>query len=84
MQRVALTLNDRLERLFRKQPGLERRLRTLYYRVNGRARGASVPDSVRHELAERYEEPNLQLEKVLRDAGDALPRWLGDGPDGAE
>jgi Sulfotransferase domain len=81
MQRVALTVNDRLERLFRKQPGLERRLRATYYRVNGRARAASVPDSVRAELAERYDAPNQRLEQVLRDAGAALPRWLGDAPD---
>ena len=80
VQRVALATNDRLERLFRKQPGLERRLRAIYYRVNGRARSAQVPADVRAYLASRYEEPNSRLAVLLRDAGYPLPGWLGDTP----
>ncbi len=80
MQRVALATNDRLERLFRRQPGLERRLRAMYYRVNGRARKEQVPAAVRTDLAARYEEPNARLATRLRHAGYPLPDWLGDPP----
>jgi hypothetical protein len=80
MQRVALATNDRLERLFRRQPGLERRLRAMYYRVNGGPRPEPVPAGVREELATRYTRPNRRLATLLTDAGYALPDWLGDTP----
>ena len=35
LQKVALAGNDRLERIFRRHPGVKRTLRSLYYRVNG-------------------------------------------------
>ena len=76
IQRVALATNDRLEHFFRRQPGLERRLRAVYYRVNGRARHVSVPAAVQEELAARYEEPNRRLASVLGAAGSPLPGWL--------
>jgi hypothetical protein len=82
LQRIALAVNDRLERQFRRHPGLERRLRGVYYRMNGRARSPAVPDSVRNDLARRYETPNQRLETLLRDAGQALPLWLGETPAG--
>jgi hypothetical protein len=78
LQRVALATNDRLERFFRRQPGLERRLRAVYYRVNGRARHDSVPTAVRDDLAARYEEPNRHLATLLGAAGYPLPGWLSD------
>jgi hypothetical protein len=78
LQRLALGANDRLERFFRRQPGIERRLRAVYYRVNGRARAESVPPSVRDRLAARYEEPNARCAALLMNAGYALPAWLSD------
>ena len=81
MQRVALATNDRLERLFRRQPGLERRLRALYYRLNGRGRPEPVPAAVREQLAARYQAPNARLAARLRAAGYSLPGWLGDTTD---
>jgi hypothetical protein len=80
LQRVALATNDRLERLFRTRPGWERRLRAIYYRVNGRARPEPVPAAVREELAMRYRDPNRRLAALLRTAGYPLPDWLGDAP----
>ncbi|MCI0637190.1 MAG: sulfotransferase domain-containing protein [Actinobacteria bacterium] len=76
-QRVALTINDRLERLLRRHPDLKRRLRSAYYRVNGRAAREGIPAAVRTELEERYREPNARLAVQLRDAGvTKLPGWL--------
>jgi Sulfotransferase domain len=76
LQRVALAGNDRLERLLRRHPGAKRRLRALYYRVNGRPAEEAVAPAVRSELAARYEEPNARLATQLRAAGIALPAWL--------
>ncbi len=75
-QRVALAGNDRLERVLRRHPDTKRRLRTLYYRLNGRATEEPIPASVLAELARRYEEPNARLARQLDDAGMAKPGFL--------
>jgi hypothetical protein len=75
-QRIALAGNDKLERVLRKHPDAKRKLRALYYRLNGRPAEEHIPDSVRAELAARYEEPNRQLAQQLADAGMPRPRWL--------
>jgi hypothetical protein len=83
-QGFALRANDRLERVFRRHPDFKRRLRAFYYRLNGKATVADVPDEVRAALAERYREPNARLASLLRDAGLAPPAWLRDQPRSAE
>jgi hypothetical protein len=77
-QRVALALNDRLERFFRRHYKLKDRLRALYYRVNGRAGTSSaVPDAVHAELVAAYVEPNARLREQLEAIGvSRLPEWL--------
>jgi hypothetical protein len=75
-QRVALTVNDRLERLLRRHPDTKRTLRAWYFRVNGRPVPDVVSDELRAELARRYEEPNARLAALLAEGGFALPRWL--------
>ena len=57
-------------------PDIKRRLRAFYYRLNGRPAEEHIPDSVRAELAARYEEPNARLAQQLDAAGIALPGWL--------
>jgi hypothetical protein len=76
LQQLALYGNDRLERVFRRHPSWERRLRAVYYRVNGKAQDSSVSAAVREELAQRYTSPNAQLATQLATAGRALPAWL--------
>ena len=75
-QRVALTGNDRLERVLRRHPEAKRTLRAFYYRLNGRATEESIPDGVRAELAARYVEPNVRLARQLDDAGITKPAFL--------
>ena len=75
-QRIALTGNDRLERVFRRHPEVKRKLRALYYRLNGRPTEDAIPDDVRAELAARYEEPNARLAELLDAAGVPRPGWL--------
>ena len=83
-QRLALTANDRLERIFRRHPATKRRIRALYYRVNGTPMHEDIPQSVRDELAARYREPNARLAAQLEAAGIALPSWLEEHASAAE
>lgn len=75
-QRVALGLNDRFERFFRRHYKLKERLRAAYYRVNGRGTRERVADPVKAMLRTRYEEPNRRLAEQLSGMGVALPAWL--------
>jgi hypothetical protein len=75
-QRVALAGNDRLEKMLRRHPESKRKLRAVYYRLNGRKVEETIPASVRAELAARYEEPNARLAAQLGAAGYELPTWL--------
>jgi hypothetical protein len=81
-QRVALTGNDRLERVLRRHPEAKRKLRAFYYRLNGRTAEEPIPESVCAELAARYAEPNARLAAQLDAAGIALPGWLTAGARG--
>lgn len=76
VQRVALTANDKLERLLRRHPETKRKLRAFYYRLNGRATEEPIPDAVRARLAARYVEPNRRLARLLDDAGITRPGFL--------
>ena len=82
LQRVALSGNDRFEAFLRRHMGLKRRLRWVYYRVNGQMPQDSVPDAIRDALAERYREPNTRLAARLSSLGVGLPDWLAAAPGG--
>jgi hypothetical protein len=77
-QSVALAANDRLERVLRRHPDAKRKLRALYYRLNGKPVVSEIPRSLVDELADRYREPNARLVAQLRAAGISLPAWLSD------
>ncbi|MET0628364.1 MAG: sulfotransferase [Acidimicrobiia bacterium] len=83
LQRVALAGNDRLERVFRRHPEMKRRIRSLYYRMNGTPAHDEIPERVLDRLAERYREPNARLAAQLVAAGIALPAWLDSEADTA-
>ena len=76
LQRAALAGNDKLERVLRRHPEAKRKLRAFYYRLNGRPTEEHIPESVRAELATRYDEPNARLAQQLDAAGIPLPGWL--------
>lgn len=85
LQKVALAGNDRLERVLRRHPAVKRKLRSLYYRVNGRSASEEIPESVRADLARRFEEPNARLAALLRANGLTVPGWLaGQVPAGTD
>jgi hypothetical protein len=75
-QQLALRGNDRLEHVLRRHPEAKRRLRSLYYRLNGQQAEEHIPDAVRAELGARYREPNARLAVLLDEAGITRPGWL--------
>jgi hypothetical protein len=77
-QRVALAVNDRLERFLRRHYKLKDRMRAAYYRINGRAATrSSLPVAVRDELVQRYTEPNARLRAQLATMTTLPePEWL--------
>jgi hypothetical protein len=77
-QQFALAVHDRFERLFRRHPDMKRKIRSLYYRVNGRPTDDAVPPRVHDELTARYREPNARLAAQLEAAGIPLAPWLSD------
>jgi hypothetical protein len=78
LQRVALTGNDRFERLLRRHPALKRRLRAVYYKLNGARAGDTIAPATRAELAARFTAPNARLAVQLEAVGIPLPAWLAD------
>lgn len=75
-QRIALTVNDRFERILRRFPAVKRRMRAVYFKLNGQAASGRIGDRVREELAARFVEPNQRLADQLRAAGYSLPDWV--------
>jgi hypothetical protein len=76
-QRVALDVNDRFEPFLRRHHGFKRRLRSTYFRLNGRPLPVAVSESERTALAARYAEPNARLKEQLTAMGVTnLPTWL--------
>lgn len=83
LQRLALAGNDRFERFFRRHMGLKRRLRSAYYRLNGRARPSDdVSEAARADLSARYRGPNAALGALLSARGVGHVDWLPGGVDG--
>lgn len=76
-QRIALEFNDRCEPFLRRHHALKRRLRAMYFRVNGRPLPIPVTDAERDALASRYDEPNQRLaEQLAAMKVTTLPTWL--------
>jgi hypothetical protein len=76
-QRFALAFNNRFERFLRRHYKLKDRLRSAYYRVNGRRAKEHVPEAVLVRVRERYEEPNARLADQLAAMGITdPPAWI--------
>jgi hypothetical protein len=77
LQRLALSLNRGGERFFGRHPGLKRRLRGAYYRVNADSGTERLDAGARERLSAFYAPHNERLAASLRAAGrDQLPAWL--------
>jgi hypothetical protein len=77
LQQAALSVNGRLESFWRRNPGLKRRLRGLYQRVNAGDAAGGPDDELRAQLEERFRGPRERTAAQLRSAGITdLPAWL--------
>jgi len=86
LQRLALTINLRMEVFFRRWPSLKNALRSLYFLLNNDSYDEDYPAATLDHLRSIYRPYNVQLATIL-DAqnGANLPGWLSrilheDGP----
>jgi hypothetical protein len=78
-QQLALTLNRRSERFFRRNPGVKRRLRRAYYVVNGDPAELTMSDSAATRLAEFYAPFDKRLVEQLEGMNVPPPPWVAQG-----
>jgi hypothetical protein len=80
LQRFALGFNRRLEPFLRRHPDLKARMRSAYYRVNGRA----IPKaawSLDPAVGQRYADTNAALAAIWTSLDPiGLPAWLTPAP----
>lgn len=73
LQRVAVTVNRKSERFFRRHMWLKRRLRSGYFLLNSASPPAGMPASARERLDAFYAPYNCRLAERLSALGLALP-----------
>jgi hypothetical protein len=78
--RLALTVNETFQRLFRRNPGLKKALRSLYFRVNRPKPVARPAAADVAALRAEFAEANARLRALLAGSRPdlALPPWLRD------
>jgi hypothetical protein len=76
LQRLAMAVNRRGEALLNRYPGVKRRIRSAYYRVNRQPSQDVFTPAARARLAEFYRPHNERLADRLTAAGIAHPAWL--------
>jgi hypothetical protein len=72
-QQLAVRLNRRGERFFRRHPGLKRRLRSGYYALNRAEPSETMSPAARRRLTEFYAPYNRRLADQLATLGLTLP-----------
>ena len=75
-QQMALAVNRRAERFFRRHPTLKRRLRSVYYLANREPAELTVSSSAAKRMAEFYEPCDARLASLVETLGVARPPWL--------
>ena len=72
-QRIAVSVNERGERFFRRHPDLKRRLRSGYYTLNRAESWDAMSAAARHRLNEFYRPYNVRLSAQLTRLGLEVP-----------
>jgi len=80
VQQMALAVNRRAERFFRRHPSVKRRLRSAYYLVNREPAELTMSAVAARRMAEFYEPCDARLASVLETMGVAGPPWLAGAP----
>lgn len=78
LQRLAMQVNRRSERLIRGHSGVKRWLRSAYYRVNHQASDEAFTPAVRSRLADFYRPHNARLAEQMSALSVPLPAWLSE------
>jgi hypothetical protein len=76
LHRIAVAVNRRNERFFRRYPGLKRAVRSAYQAVNRRPSGDEMSPTARRRLVEFYRPHNAELGQALARLGLHPPRWV--------
>ena len=76
LQRVAVALNRRGQRFFRRHPSVKRHVRRAYYSVNRQVLREELSPAARTRLAEFYLPHNRRLAEQLSSAGVSPPSWI--------
>lgn len=87
-QRLALAVNRRSERFFRRHPSTKRRLRGVYYLANREPSEMTMSDSAARRMADFYRPYEQRLARQLESMGVPQQPWLAgrcsghfDGPE---
>lgn len=74
---VALKINHSFEKLFRKSPGVKKRLSSLYFKINGKTAEEKIDKLALEKLKEYYEPSNQKLKNYLiKHNFKNIPEWL--------
>jgi hypothetical protein len=80
LQKIALAVNDRGERLFRRHPAVKNRIRQVYHGLNRDDESARFDPTARRQADAIYASSNEALAAELAARGyDRLPAWLQVG-----
>jgi hypothetical protein len=80
VQKLAIRVNNRGERFFRRHPHLKANLRQIYYGLNSEREPARFEPAARRRVDAVYAGANAALAAELRSRGyDRLPHWLQVG-----
>lgn len=75
-QRLALAVNRRAERFFRRHPPIKRRLRSMYYLANREPTELTVSETAARRMADFYRPYDARLVRHLEAMGAPPPPWV--------
>jgi Sulfotransferase domain len=74
---IALKVNDSLERTFRKNPNLKKKLREQYFKINGKKSEEKISQEEIENLENYFDSFNKRLKEYLKNNNfTIIPQWL--------
>ncbi|NNC85606.1 MAG: hypothetical protein HKO56_00625 [Bacteroidia bacterium] len=81
LQKVALSANKKLEKIFRENKKLKQKLKTIYYKMNGKKMQEQIDENLIKELDKFYEPYSVELLKYFNDKKRTdAPKWVLGSP----
>lgn len=75
LHKVALSLNQKLEKFLRRKPILKEKLRGIYFFLNEREFEESIDNDFKNKLFSLYRKSVYESEKILEEYNYQNPRW---------